>query len=87
MTNPRVTVITHTGRKTKLCSDLVEQIEQFEMYKQADNFAGWLVKRFVCDGVSPRAAEAKALDILRNGNTGVIDVRFGREFGLFRNSY
>lgn len=72
---PRLTVITHSGQTTSLCSRLVAQVADFAMYKQADNFAGWLTKRFIMDGLPIAHAEAKALKLLQEGCTDIIDVR------------
>lgn len=45
-----------------------EQIEQWEMYRQADNAAKWLLVKMICDlGYSERKAKREAQRVLREG--------------------
>ena len=45
----RLTVRTFRGKRSSLVSKLEEQINDFEMFSQADNFAGWLYRKFIVD--------------------------------------
>jgi len=72
----RLTVRTYNGRTTSLVAKLQEQIDEWEMYHQADNFAGWLFRKFiVVDGMSPKRAKRATIKLLRHGSETTIDVR------------
>jgi len=52
-----------------------EQLADWEQFHQADNFTGWLYKRFIMDGLSMRSAKRKARQYLRHGHPEIVDVR------------
>ena len=70
-----LTVRTFHGVRTSQVRKLEVQLLEWDMYSQADNFAGWLLDRFIMDGLNPRNAEIKAKALLRNGSKDIIDVR------------
>lgn len=70
-----LTALTHTGKHTALLTELVEQIEDWDMYSQSDNFAGWLCKKFIMEGDCLSDAKRKTINLLTNGSDEIIDVR------------
>ena len=74
MTHLRVKI--YGGRIRQISKERAAvQLREWDMYCQADNFAGWLYKRFIMDGLSERSAKRKAIQYLRHGHHEVVDVR------------
>ena len=66
---------THTGLVEFTKEECLEQIENWNMFCQSDNAAGWLYKKFIMGYMTERTAKKASIEVLQSGYEQTIDVR------------